>query len=322
MNSALQCLYRVQPLTVYIQLPAVKGLRPHDQLRKWSSLGTEGCVLNAYCHFVDEMVEAGETGRTVSPHQVKHEVGRHNSTFADYGQHDATEFLVTLLDGLHEDLNQARAVIGNVPNLDFYNGMKFHRICNDSKIVDLFHGESCTTLKFDCGAEQLIHEPLASWPLSIPTGKASLNLEDCISAWQQPQHMTGDNGLFCDECNDVEGVQRTIRVVKFAPVVIVQLKRFSQVGNRLRKNNTPVSYPISFQTAQCADVDTGERHLTGVIHHSGTLDGGHYTCIVRDLQNPELWYDISDSWVSRVSSRMGPRITDSSAMTLMYQKKP
>jgi ubiquitin carboxyl-terminal hydrolase 8 len=260
-------------------------------------------------------------GGTVSPSELKREVGRHSEVFADDGQHDSTEFLVTLIDALHEDLNHAPGVIGVVRNADRYEGMELHRIYNASRICDLFHGESCTTLRFECGAEQLIHEPLAAWPISIPQGRQNVSLEDCITAWHQTQSMIGENALFCDVCDAEEDGHRSIRVVRFAPVVIVQLKRFSQHGRHLRKNETPVSYPLSFQTRQWARVDTGERHLTGVIRHSGSLTGGHYTCLVRDPKNPESWYSISDSSVSSVS-KPGPRITDSSTMTLIYQKKP
>jgi ubiquitin C-terminal hydrolase len=211
-------------------------------------------------------------------------------------------------------------VTEEVPEIDMYNGMELYRICNDSIIGKLFHGESCVKLTFHCGAEQFVHEPLASWAISLPQDRKSVKLEDCITAWQQTQLMIGENGLLCDECSNVEDVQRSIQVVRFAPVVIVQLKRISQHGSHLSKNTTPGSYPLSFQTAQWAERDTGERHLTGVIHHSGSLEEGHYTCFVRDPNDWNLWYNISDSWVSQVS-RPGNRITDSTAMTLIYQKE-
>jgi ubiquitin carboxyl-terminal hydrolase 8 len=292
-----------------------------DRGRKWSQLGTNGRVLDVYCNFAYQMSSAGGGG-PVSPDAIKREVGRHSSIFADYGQHDATEFLVTLLDAIHEDLNQAPNVLRPMPNLHLLDGMELHRACNASMVCELFHGETCTTLTFKCGHRQLVSEPLALWSLSLPPGKAPLTLEDCVTAWMSERTMVGDNGLYCDRCNRVADTTRSVRVVRFPPVVIIQLKRFALSGGRLSKINTSVSYPIKFQTARWAAADPGERHLTAVIKHSGTLNGGHYTCLVRDIRSREKWYDISDSSVSPVTSSFGERMTDSSAMSLLYQQEP
>jgi ubiquitin C-terminal hydrolase len=81
-----------------------------------------------------------------------------------------------------------------------------------------------------------------------------------------------------------------------------------------------VSYPLEFDTAQWAERATGVYDLTGVIHHGGSLDSGHYTACVRDPNNPMQWYDISDSHVQRVQLGGINRMNDSSSMTLLYQR--
>jgi len=42
----------------------------------------------------------------VTPKRFKHVLGKWAPQFEGFAQHDAQEFLGTLLDGLHEDLNR------------------------------------------------------------------------------------------------------------------------------------------------------------------------------------------------------------------------
>lgn len=70
-------------------------------------------------------------------------------------QQDAQEFLVTLLDGLHEDLNRIKIKpyielpdITNKPVLEGSNiAWDIHKSRNDSVIVDLCHGQLRSTIK-------------------------------------------------------------------------------------------------------------------------------------------------------------------------------
>jgi len=44
--------------------------------------------------------------RVYAPFNFKRALGNFNSVFNNYGQHDSQEFVSSLLDGLHEDLNR------------------------------------------------------------------------------------------------------------------------------------------------------------------------------------------------------------------------
>jgi ubiquitin C-terminal hydrolase len=133
--------------------------------------------------------------------------------------------------------------------------------------------------------------------------------------------MKDDNGMWCEKCGRDQNVRLRSKVVRFAPVIIIQLKRFTQRGWRLVKNTTQVSYPLEFDTAQWALRGTGVYDLTGVIHHGGSLDSGNYTARVRDPNDPEQWYDISDSHVQRIRPSWCDRMNDSSAVTFLYQRR-
>ncbi|CAF1092626.1 unnamed protein product [Didymodactylos carnosus] len=98
MNSALQCLSNVPPLTIYFQEQDFrKNINNHNPL------GMNGDVARAYADFI-ENVWSPKSNRPYAPQVIKDQVSRHAPQFADYSQHDSQEFLNFLLDALHEDL--------------------------------------------------------------------------------------------------------------------------------------------------------------------------------------------------------------------------
>jgi ubiquitin C-terminal hydrolase len=315
MNAALQCLIRVKPLTDYLLSPASA-----EHVNRHNPRGMRGQVYRAYCRL---LLAINSASGAVSPAGVKQAVARCNDVFQDFGQHDSAEFLVSLLDGLHEDLNQSPAAYGRLSHAELQDasGMDLHRMCNDSEIVRLFHGETRTTFQYSSGHIDEMHEALAQWTLPLPKGR-SLTLEMCIEAWKKPQEVIGDEMFDGETWIQPIDCVRTIEVMRFAPVLFVQLKRFEQNGTRLVKNHAKVSYPIEFDSAQFAKEASGVYDLTGISRHAGSLSMGHYTALVRHPDDMEHWYNISDSSVRESEEESGSRITDASAMFLIYQRRP
>lgn len=74
-----------------------------------------------------------------------------------------------------------------------------------------------------------------------------------------------------------------------------------------QKQNTPVYYPIdglnmkNFMISQGNDqVPTEDLiyDLFGVVIHTGSLNGGHYTAVVK---NADSWYEFNDHQVIKIS---------------------
>jgi ubiquitin C-terminal hydrolase len=83
------------------------------------------------------------------------------------------------------------------------------------------------------------------------------------------------------------------------------------------KNSAPVDYPFVIDSADYAEEATGVYRLFGVVCHSGTLHGGHYTCVVKDPDR-QMWYDISDSCVNKCSESDARQF---SAYILFYENR-
>lgn len=119
---------------------------------------------------------------SVAPRDFKYTIGRFNSSFSGYQQHDTQELLAFLLDGLHEDLN--RIIKKPYIELPDFDGMKdheiatrswdYHRARNDSVIVDLFQGQFKSRLICnECKNVSVTFDPFMYLSLPLPIKKQS-----------------------------------------------------------------------------------------------------------------------------------------------------
>lgn len=142
MNSALQCLSNTPQLTKWFLADNYK-----KDLNRDNPLGMEGHVAEAYGELIQKLWSGNAS--SIVPRDFKYTIGRFNSSFSGYQQHDTQELLAFLLDGLHEDLN--RIIKKPYIELPDFDGMKdteiakrswdYHHARNDSVIVDLFQGQ-------------------------------------------------------------------------------------------------------------------------------------------------------------------------------------
>lgn len=116
-------------------------------------LGTKGKVVFFYAKLLNELWN--KSNSSFSPSALKNAIGKHNPMFSGYSQHDSQEFLNSLLDTLHEDLNRVYKKpyveledSNNRPDevvaRCFWEG---HLQRNMSIVVDLFQGQYKSTLQ-------------------------------------------------------------------------------------------------------------------------------------------------------------------------------
>ena len=143
MAASLQLLYHLKPLRNIFQ----SGLHVKE-INENNRMGSKGRIARCYAEFVHRMLTA--TTNDVSPQNFLKQFSVVNSLFESiYQQHDAHEFLASLLDGLHEDMNRIETkpyveMNAQKEGEDLHDCAhrfdKLFRLRDDSTILDLFAG--------------------------------------------------------------------------------------------------------------------------------------------------------------------------------------
>ena len=173
---------------------------------------------------------------------LKNMVGRFHEPFRGYNQHDSHEFLIKLMDWLHEDLN--RATDKNSPIREQnHNSVSDYVLAekmqervkrkDDSVIYSLFHGLHRSVIECSmCCYRSVTFETFSVISLSFPpNGKCSLQ--------ELLQHYYKNDSIEyrCSKCRKLSDCTRKFDIWKLPPVLIIHLNRFEYNVEIKKKQN-------------------------------------------------------------------------------------
>lgn len=327
MNSCLQCLSHLPPLTSYF----TSGAYTRDLNR------SRGALAAAYAELMSRLWAPSPAATAESPRRVKAVVGGIASRFMGYDQQDAQEFMRFLVDALHEDVN-------TVTGKPVYREL-VERPCSDAEMGDewwayeaarsasvvkgLFAGQLFTRLTCGaCGGVTRGFDPF--WDLSLPIPKSAqlpgcdaCDITDCLRAFVKEEELAGGEAPYCAKCRSHKPAVKRTRVWRLPRILVLHIKRFTYSTYRRTKLNTSVHFPTcGLDVSDC--IDAASPHisrsdcvydLTGVSLHSGSLGGGHYTAQCKCVDDGK-WYDFNDSRVTPMGN--AERISKSGAYVLFF----
>jgi ubiquitin carboxyl-terminal hydrolase 8 len=311
-NASVQCLLRVVPLTSFVLSDAFElAINPRNKL------GAGGDIARAWRAFVTSMSRGGAGAR--DPTDLRHAITTKYPRFAGFSQQDAQELLGVLLDGLHEDLNQSRAVGGSVPLVSVRpdaDSWDLHVARNSSVVMALFHGKLYSRVECpDCGHVEAVFDPFQFLSLEIPKpSRVSVSLGDCLREFSRGDRLDEDNKSTCGRCRKKVRAVKRIGVQSCPQLLIVHLKRFSAL--RYRKVDTPVDYPDLLESGSFAVEPSGSYRLFAAVFHTGGMNGGHYTAAAIDLESGK-WCMFNDAMASPIESGAAHK---PNAYLLFYQR--
>lgn len=286
MNSAIQCLNSILHLTSW----CLAQNKSDDQAQN------NRPILDAYCELVQWMWSGHR--QSVTPHRLKHVVGKYAPLFADYEQKDAHEFLNTLLNAMQ---SEGMSIFDEL----FTISTESRIICSGCNYRN-YHEEKATFL---------------SLSLKENNQQSPLLLDDLIDDFIQEKKLSGT--YCCNHCNDLhEATQKTSLQLPLPRVIIIQLRRFNTLDNYSNeKLTTSVSYPpenMDFGKY----ISDGTRNqifydLTAILIHVGNLKHGHYTTYARFLDS-NSWFHYDDQSVRRA---LEDELISSNAYVLIYTKR-
>ncbi len=318
MNSAIQCLSNIPKLTFYFKSKRfIKDLNEESDERnlvvQWYKL-VEG-IWSSNC--------------VISPQSFRREVKLLalkqglNLNFVGNGQNDVQEFLLFMIDNMHNALNKKvnMVISGTVCNdldkaaLEAMKSWKIYFKDNYSIFVDLFYSQLSSSI-YSLKGELLstTYDPCCFYALPI-TG-SSKNLYDCFDNFTSNDKLDGDNKWLNEKTNEYLEVNKKINFWSLPKILIIVLKRFDNHG---RKNNSLIKFPFELDLCKyCVGYkkNTYKYNLISVANHIGSLNSGHYFSYVKNTN--DNWYKYDDTMVSQISKS---DIVSESAYCLFYQIK-
>ena len=257
--------------------------------------------------------------------------GRLNEMFRNNDQQDAQEFLGFLLDGLHEDLNPNAKNRGKLRPLkddeerrreklpvQLASTIEWQRYThhNYSVVVNWFQGQLSSKLScLTCGRTSTTYSPFMYLSLPIPAMKSNnFTLRDCLDEFVREETLEGDDAWHCPQCKKARKATKKLTITRLPHILIIHLKRFTNRGPWRDKLNTFVDIPLrhldltkymptplaSDEMPRTLPLPTAETtppffyDLYAVCNHYGTINGGHYTAVVRSSYKTG-WNSFDDS---------------------------
>ena len=242
-------------------------------------------------------------------HRVAHSKGR--ELFTGWGQNDITEFLLFMIDCMHNSISRRIdvSIRGKAMHSRDNSAIECYKMLKNiyekeySEIMDMFYGIYISEIiSYDTTK---IHsskpEHFFILDLPIPLNKPNITLYDCFNMFVSSEHMSGDNGWYNESTKEKEDVQKRITFWNFPKIIVIALKRFSHDG--IHKMNDLVDFPLdNLDLKEYVKGYKPEQYvytLYGVCNHIGCVNGGHYTSFVRNANDE--WIHYNDTHVSKIS---------------------
>lgn len=272
MNATLQSLYSI------------------DAFRSFILNSYQGKTLTAGLR--DVFKEMKKSNSPVSPADLRGSFARYQSKFSGYGQQDAQEFLRYLINGIHEEFNQANHRPRRSPNANRTSPktsneawLQYREIVDDSPLVDIVVGQLCSTIVCSvCQNKSLCWDPF--WDLSLPLARRrhSCNLADVVADFTSKETLDSDERPICEHCKRATRSTKQINVCRLPKVMILHLKKFTNDGYKLTSPTVEINKTLTF--------DNTSYHLKACIsHHGHSSSSGHYTS---HCKYDSSWFHFND----------------------------
>ena len=298
--------------------------------------------LNIYLHFKQLMCKLLKRQETIiDPRGFIIECKkRQNELFCGI-QNDAQEFLLFLLDHIHEAKATPTILETTFSNLEecgsssekkiLYlseKNMKEHFTKNNySWVVKKVYFQMISIMKCNkCVNYSLKFEPYRELPLEIPEAQKTINIYDCLDNFFGKEMFEQGEEWKCDRCDNKDKNYKQYRIIDFPETLIIFFKRrvnLDMTGMRYKKITSKIDFPFILNLKKYKLINKeGEDSnymLYSVINHIGSFDSGHYYTYSRNIKSKldSNWYKFNDERVSLMSES---DIVSSNAYILFYHK--
>lgn len=231
-------------------------------------------------------------------------------------QEDAHEFLIHLLDAMHD--GELRDAGIHVRKSGWRDRLPVPRIDETTFVHRVFGGYLRSQVRCtSCGFRSNTYDPFLDLSLEI-SRKHCNSVDSAFREYTRKETLDSSNRWKCDGCKKRVCATKQLTVFRPPLALIFQLKRFAfggaYGGNKISK---PISYEASMKLP-LSDGRSCEYGLTGaVIHVGSSASSGHYTAVVKRPNGH--WYLMDDAHSQTIRERdaLGQR----NAYLLIYSRQ-
>eukprot|EP00825_Cyclidium_porcatum_P028290 TRINITY_DN3058_c0_g1_i1.p1 TRINITY_DN3058_c0_g1~~TRINITY_DN3058_c0_g1_i1.p1 ORF type:complete len:628 (-),score=146.91 TRINITY_DN3058_c0_g1_i1:3-1886(-) len=331
MNSVIQCLSNIQPLNDYFLNDFHKR-----EINRENKMGSKGFIATAFANLIKEIWSTQDS--CIDPSEFFKVISYIEPRYAAKKQEDAFEFLIFLLDMLHEDLNRVK--VKPYVEIKEYTKLlsqeeqeklaadswKDYLKRNKSVIVDLFQGQLKNTIKcLECGFMKYQFEPFMylTLPLQDVNRNQKVSIQNCLDQFLKEEQLEDNEKWFCPHCKKNVPSSKKIDLWKLPNVLMICLKRFKYEAGIMNKINSSIqldfnAFTLSNYIPPQLQKEKPIYQLFATICHRGGLSYGHYTAFAQNKTELE-WIQYNDSRTFLIGSPE-KQVPGCQSYMLLYQK--
>lgn len=349
MNSTIQCLSATIDLAIFFLQDTWKGQVQNN----WK--GSHGFLPDIFSNLIRSLWNHEST--VIRPKSLRTFCGRMNVQWSLERQQDAEEFLVFLLDCLHEDLNtnwkrtpllalsEEQELAREKLSINLVSRIEFDRFTHReaSYISDMFAGQHASRLTcLTCRKTSTSYEAFYSLSLEIPQTGIS-RITDCLANYTKVEQLEVGEEWKCPHCKVPRAATKRLLITRSPRILAISFKRFSgSSSGRTRKIHTPIDFPLfGLDMRPCMAETQYPREVNedfsrdpattppflydayAVTRHVGNvLEGGHYIAMVRDAARM-TWRRFDDDKVTDFDPsklRFEDRLQNGEAYIVFYER--
>ncbi|KAJ3292794.1 CSN-associated deubiquitinating enzyme Ubp12 [Rhizoclosmatium sp. JEL0117] len=164
--------------------------------------------------------------------------------------------------------------------------------------------------------------PTTSNDFAVPP---SYTLDNCMQEFLKEELMSVNDLWHCTTCKTPQQIKKKLSIEESPEILIFHLKRFASSASgqgfqssSSRKIDVVVDFPITgFNMGHFMKNQQAIYDLYAVSSHIGGLGGGHYTAVVKSIEDG-LWYEMDDNHATRIDET---EIVTSAAYILFYRRR-
>ena len=329
MNATIQCLCHVLNLKNYF-------VNSNSFL---TDMQDKNCPLTKeFYNVINSLWKDSFNGKKYyTPTGFKDIISQLNPLFQGIAANDSKDLILFLYEKIHNELNNPNNQIGDFqdnsidPELQELRSEYYPQ--NSSIIIKTFYFEhksemkclKCNHVRTNYNINNMIIFPLEKvrehMSQKYPGNLQSVRLEDCFEHYSVPEILSGNNQIYCNNCNQMSDASNSNFFYSTPEVLTIILNR----GKGLQFD-VNFEYPliINVEKYKLDKTCTNNNYeLIGVLSHIGPSGmSGHFIAICKSPENGK-WYLYNDATVSEVKNpkNINNDSVESIPYVLYYQKK-